>query len=87
LWYGYYESYGFGLVGIYKSDWDYLGGFPEPYSTNKNETFTWGGEDYELMDSAFKHGVEYARVKCPYVYHFKHSRKGMWNNYDKHGTN
>lgn len=85
-YHGFWETFGFGLVGIYKSDWDLLEGFPEPPGKNKNDSFKWGGEDYDLMDHVFTKGLEYMRVKSPFVYHFKHSRKGMWNNYDKNGN-
>lgn len=59
-------------MGIYKSDWDRVGGFPESYK------YGWGGEDYDLMDRVFKQGLEYIRIKCPYVYHYNHDRKKMW---------
>ncbi|KAK3726999.1 hypothetical protein QZH41_019038, partial [Actinostola sp. cb2023] len=77
--YGFYETYGYGLVAMYKSDWDRVGGFPTPY---KAGTYKWGGEDYDLMDSVFKKGLDHVRVKCPYVYHYYHERKGMWDKSD-----
>ena len=72
---GFWETTGFGLVAIYKSDWDRIGGF----DLHDNATmYKWGGEDWALMDKIVGGALEYERVRCPYVYHYYHSKKGMW---------
>ncbi|KAK3738436.1 hypothetical protein QZH41_017073, partial [Actinostola sp. cb2023] len=70
---GYWEHQGFGIIAIYKSDWDRIGGLDEETYKNK-----WGGEDWDLMEKVVGGGLEYERLKHFNMFHFKHSRKGMW---------
>lgn len=42
---GYWETFGYGIYGLYKSDWTAIGG----YNITQYK-YTWGGEDYDIVD-------------------------------------
>ena len=42
---GFWELLGYGLVSLYKSDWNTIGGM-----NTKEYTTKWGGDDWEFID-------------------------------------
>ncbi|EDV26518.1 uncharacterized protein TRIADDRAFT_54610 [Trichoplax adhaerens] len=71
---GFWETEGLGILGIFKSDLDRIGGM-----NTRDYKSKWGGEDVELVDRAVGFGLEIYRIKVPRFYHQYHSRKGMWD--------
>lgn len=70
---GFWETSGYGLIGMYKSDWKAVGGMDVKRFQNK-----WGGEDWNMLDRTIAHGLQVVRLRIPRLYHYYHSHAGMW---------
>ena len=71
IWY----HYSFGTIAMYKHDWENFGGFSQDFRDKE----TWGGEDWDLIDSAVKGGLEIERKRSPCVYHYIIPKKECGN--------
>lgn len=72
---GQWESNGFGLLGMYKSDLLRVGGYD-----TQQFSVSWGGEDSDFVERLFQHGpFDFVRLRVPGLYHFHHNRTGMWD--------
>lgn len=71
---GYWYHYSYGTIAMYKQDWHNFGGFSQAF----NNKSTWGGEDWDIIDNAVRSGLEIERKRSQFVYHYHHSKAGMW---------
>jgi len=71
---GFWQLDGFGIMAIYKSDWDRFGGM-----NTKDYKYKWGGEDWDLLDRVLMLSVEVERIRHPGLYHHYHEKQKMWN--------
>ncbi|XP_031566882.1 N-acetyl-beta-glucosaminyl-glycoprotein 4-beta-N-acetylgalactosaminyltransferase 1-like [Actinia tenebrosa] len=70
---GGWDTFGYGLFGAYKSDWDRIGGMDEETFRHK-----WGGEDVDLVDRALIGQLDIERICLPKFYHMYHARDQDW---------
>ncbi|KAL9956000.1 hypothetical protein ACROYT_G037413 [Oculina patagonica] len=71
---GFWQMDGYGVMAMYKSDWDRLGGM-----NIKDFKHKWGGEDWDLLDRVLMLPVEVERIKYPGFYHHYHAKQKKWN--------
>ncbi|KAJ7370417.1 hypothetical protein OS493_032307 [Desmophyllum pertusum] len=70
---GYWETEGFGLLSVYKSDWIRFGGM-----NTEDFKYEWGGEDWDLLDRVINAELEVERIKHPGLYHHYQTKKKTW---------
>lgn len=64
---GHWCTYGYGMLCIYKSDYDDVGGYDTTIEG-------WGGEDIQLIDNVIKRGYEVMRAPDPSLSHRHHPK-------------
>ncbi|XP_065659547.1 uncharacterized protein LOC100206109 [Hydra vulgaris] len=69
-----WQEIGYGMISIFKSDWNKIGGMDE-----KRFGERWGGEDWELIDRVLKNKIEVIHHRIPGYYHLYHSTRGTWD--------
>ncbi|KAJ7360062.1 hypothetical protein OS493_019154 [Desmophyllum pertusum] len=71
---GFWQMNGYGIMSVYKSDWERFGGMNvEDYK------YSWGGEDWDLLDRVMRLSMEVERIKYPGLYHHYHAKQKKWN--------
>ena len=71
---GFYTMVGFGLVGLFKSDWEKLGGMNTTMFKEK-----WGFEDNDLANRLLENGYHIFRLPTRDFYHQDHSTAQLWS--------
>jgi chondroitin sulfate N-acetylgalactosaminyltransferase 1/2 len=67
---GFWRDSGFGMVCVYKEDFEAVGGFGEYSARHKG----WGGEDLHLYRRFLRTDLEVFRTTCPYLFHLYHEK-------------
>jgi beta-1,4-N-acetylgalactosaminyltransferase 4 len=70
---GRWETAGYGLFGMFKSDWQAVGGMDTSRFRDK-----WGGEDWDFLDRTMSNAFDVERLRIPHFFHNYHSHAGMW---------
>ena len=71
---GSWYHYSYGTIATYKQDGDNFGRFSKEFRYKT----TWGSKDWDIIDGAVKGGLEIERKRSPWIYHYHHSKKEMW---------
>ena len=69
---GMWEVIGYGLVSMFKTDWEAIGGMSVEFGEK------WGGEDWDLVDRVLRIGYHIHRLRMPALVHYYHLRDGAW---------